>query len=144
MNNIKEFDRDPMSKRDFWLATFPVLAGILLLTAIVILWKRQWAIKLRSDPKTAIKEMWNPVKGMWKRFRERGGTEGDPEQGSQTGNSQEQVQNGSPDPLGPEPLSPGGKSVATVGELWSTPPQTSAGQNPTLGLVPRKSGPPGG
>jgi len=46
-----------MSKRDFWLATFPIVVGILLLTTIIILWKREWAVDLRSNPKAAIKKV---------------------------------------------------------------------------------------
>ena len=50
MNNIKEFD-GPSNLRsllNFWLATAPMLAGVLLLTTVVIIWKRKWAIDLRS------------------------------------------------------------------------------------------------
>ena len=48
MNNIKEFSNDSLSLRHFWQITGPILAGILLLTVVVVLWKREWAVNLRS------------------------------------------------------------------------------------------------
>jgi len=80
MNNIKEFDNAPMSKRDFWLATFPVLVGILLLTAIIILWKRPYVIELRSNLKAS------SIKKKWSQFRSR--ARSDVEKGSHASNSQ--------------------------------------------------------
>jgi len=49
MSNIKEFNEHPISLKEFWLATVPVLAGVMLLIIVVILWKRPWAIALRSQ-----------------------------------------------------------------------------------------------
>ncbi|KAG0128935.1 hypothetical protein HOY82DRAFT_522130 [Tuber indicum] len=40
MDNLKLFDNKKMSKRDFWLTTGPVTSGIVLLTVIIIFWKR--------------------------------------------------------------------------------------------------------
>jgi len=48
MNNIKEFDEHHLSRRDFWLATGPVCVGIILLTVIIISWKRPTARRLRA------------------------------------------------------------------------------------------------
>jgi len=47
---MKEFGDTPgkLSLRQFWLATAPTLAGVLLLTVIVIFWKSKSAIDLRS------------------------------------------------------------------------------------------------
>jgi len=40
MNNIKEFNDHPLSRRGFWKITGPVSAGITLLAVIAILWGR--------------------------------------------------------------------------------------------------------
>lgn len=50
MQTVREFSDDTakLSLRQFWLATGPILAGVLLLTVLVVIWKRQWAIDLRS------------------------------------------------------------------------------------------------
>jgi len=40
----------------FWLATDPTLAGILLLTVVVILWKRKKVIELGSEWRDIIKK----------------------------------------------------------------------------------------
>lgn len=47
---MKEFGDSPgkLSLRRFWRAAGPTLAGVLLLTVLVIIWKRPLAIKLRS------------------------------------------------------------------------------------------------
>ncbi|CUS12900.1 unnamed protein product [Tuber aestivum] len=42
MGNIKEWEDKDHSLLDFWLATGPVLAGVLLLTLLVVCWKRQF------------------------------------------------------------------------------------------------------
>lgn len=47
--NIKEFSRDPISLLSFWLTTGPVLAAILLLTLVIVIWKRPFAEALRAD-----------------------------------------------------------------------------------------------
>ena len=50
MNNIKEFD-GPSNLRsllNFWLATGPMLAGVLLLTTVVVLWERPLVKDFRS------------------------------------------------------------------------------------------------
>ncbi|CUS12892.1 unnamed protein product [Tuber aestivum] len=41
MNNIKEFNTSPISRRDFWSITGPTCAGIILLTIIIIFWQHQ-------------------------------------------------------------------------------------------------------
>ena len=50
MQTIREFGGDSalLSLSQFWLATAPILVGILLLTVLVIIWRRQWAIDLRA------------------------------------------------------------------------------------------------
>ena len=47
---MREFGGDSalLSLSQFWLATAPILVGILLLTVLVIIWRRQWAIDLRD------------------------------------------------------------------------------------------------
>ncbi|PUU79844.1 hypothetical protein B9Z19DRAFT_788994 [Tuber borchii] len=49
MQTMREFGGGSalLSLRQFWLATAPTLVGILLLTVLVIIWKREWAIDLR-------------------------------------------------------------------------------------------------
>ncbi|PUU82950.1 hypothetical protein B9Z19DRAFT_1190011 [Tuber borchii] len=116
MNNIKEFDNAPMSKRDFWLATFPVLVGILLLTAIIILWKRPYIIELRSRCGVFITTKWREVR------REIG----DLEKGSNARDPQGPT-NDSPDSPGP-PHTPGGSPVTTAGGASTALPQTSRDQ----------------
>ena len=133
MNNIKEFNAHPISRRDFWLATFPVLVGILLLTAIIILWKRQYVIKLRSDLKTSsiekwssIKKKWSGVGNKWSRFR-RGATS-DVEKGSHACNSQELMLNSSANLPG-SPHTLGDDHAATAGGASTTPPSSSPDPN---------------
>ena len=91
MNNIKEFDgtSNLRSLLSFWLATAPTLAGILLLTVVVILWKRKRARELRSEWGDIIKEKWG-------RFRKK--PTGDVEKSPLASNSQ--VPNGSANPPG--------------------------------------------
>ena len=48
MNNIKEFSDNSLSLRHFWQITGPILVGVLALTVLVVLWKREWAVNLRS------------------------------------------------------------------------------------------------
>ncbi|RPB03055.1 hypothetical protein L873DRAFT_1841387 [Choiromyces venosus 120613-1] len=48
MNNITEFNRHTISVRDFWLTTGPVCAGVILLTVIIIIWKRPEMASLRG------------------------------------------------------------------------------------------------
>ena len=48
MNNIKEFSEHPMSRKEFWTATLPVTGAILLLTTLIITWKRLYSKELRS------------------------------------------------------------------------------------------------
>ncbi|PUU82946.1 hypothetical protein B9Z19DRAFT_1040095 [Tuber borchii] len=48
MNNIKEFSDNSLSLHHFWQITGPILAGVLVLTIMVVLWKREWAVNLRS------------------------------------------------------------------------------------------------
>jgi len=38
-----------MSLPKFWQITTPVFVGILLLIVMVIVWNREWAIRLRHD-----------------------------------------------------------------------------------------------
>lgn len=47
---MREFGGDSalLSLSQFWLETAPILVGILLLTVLVIIWRRQWAIDLRA------------------------------------------------------------------------------------------------
>jgi len=141
-----------MSKRDFWLATFPIVVGILLLTTIIILWKREWAVDLRSDPnaaikevclwavrlrskpKAAIKEVWRLAWERWCRFR--GETTGDVEKGSpDAGNPHERIPNGSPNPAGSlhtdgkGASTTDGKGASTVDESPTTLPLTPTCQN---------------
>jgi len=54
MQTIKEFGgpTPQMSVRKFWLTSGPVLAAILLLTVVVVLWKRP----LAEEFKTSVKE----------------------------------------------------------------------------------------
>jgi len=49
MNNIKEFNENPMSLSDFWMITGPFSVGVLLLTAMVILWKRPIALRYKKN-----------------------------------------------------------------------------------------------
>ena len=49
MSNIKEFSGNPVSLRKFWLIAGPVTIGLLYFTMIVALWRRPWAIALRSS-----------------------------------------------------------------------------------------------
>jgi len=127
MANIQEFDAAPMSRRDFWLATFPVFVGIILLTFIVVLWRRPWAVRLRSGPEAAIEAKWRLVGEIWCRFRR--GTTGDVEKGSpNAGNPQEErIPNGSPNPAGS--LHTDGKGATTVDESPTTLPLTPTCQN---------------
>jgi len=55
---MKEFGDTPgkLSLRQFWLATAPTLAGVLLLTVIVIFWKRESAKELRSRAYEILRE----------------------------------------------------------------------------------------
>jgi len=48
MNNIKEFNRNPISLPGFWRITGPSLAAILLLTVIIVLWRRPTAESFRA------------------------------------------------------------------------------------------------
>ncbi|KAG0641318.1 hypothetical protein HOY80DRAFT_883382 [Tuber brumale] len=48
MDNLNLFDNKKMTKRDFWLTTGPVTSGIVLLTALIIIWKRPEAKKFRA------------------------------------------------------------------------------------------------
>ena len=40
MNNIKEFNANPLSRLEFWRITGPVCAGITLLALVIISWER--------------------------------------------------------------------------------------------------------
>ena len=53
MQTIKEFGgpTPQMSVRKFWLTSGPVLAAILLLTVVVVLWKRPLAEELKKSVK---------------------------------------------------------------------------------------------
>ena len=48
MNNIKEFNRNPISLSSFWLITGPTLTAILLLMVVIVFWKRQTAVAFRA------------------------------------------------------------------------------------------------
>jgi len=49
MQTVKEFDSSAeMSLSEFWWATGPAFVGVLLLTVLVIVWRREWAENLRS------------------------------------------------------------------------------------------------
>lgn len=50
MQTVREFGGESalLSLGQFWLATGPILAGVLLLTVLVVIWKRPSAVKLRS------------------------------------------------------------------------------------------------
>jgi len=48
MNNINEFNAHPISRRDFWLIAGPVSAAIVLLTAVMVLWKHPRAATVKS------------------------------------------------------------------------------------------------
>ena len=95
MNNIKEFDgtSNLRSLLSFWLATAPTLAGILLLTVVVILWKRKRARELRSEWRKIIKKKWN-------RFRSPHSATDDVEKSPLASNSQVPILNGSTNPPG--------------------------------------------
>jgi len=122
MANIQEFDAAPMSRRDFWLATFPVFVGILLITLIVVLWRRPRAVHLRA----VIKKKWGQAWEKWSPFPR--GTTSDVEKGSpDAGNPHERIPNGSPNPAGSHHTDD--KGAFTVGEPPTTPPLTPAGQN---------------
>jgi len=56
MNNIKDFNGDSnlRSLRNFWLSTAPMLAGVLLLTLIVVVWERESVVKLRESFRKAL------------------------------------------------------------------------------------------
>jgi len=48
MNNIKEFNGNPISRVYFWSTTAPVTAGVMVLTVMIILWGRPWMVRWRS------------------------------------------------------------------------------------------------
>jgi len=49
MQTVKEFDSSgQMTLGEFWWATGPTLVGILLLTLVIVLWRRDSAIDLRA------------------------------------------------------------------------------------------------
>ena len=50
MQTIKEFGgpTPQMSVRKFWWTSGPILAAILLLTVVVVCWRRPWAEKLKE------------------------------------------------------------------------------------------------
>jgi len=49
MQTVKEFDSSAeMSLSEFWWATGPTFVGVLLLTVLVIVWRREWAENLRD------------------------------------------------------------------------------------------------
>ena len=106
MNNIKEFDgtSNLRSLLSFWLATAPTLAVILLLTVVVILWKRKWAIDLRSEWGDSIKEKWG-------RFRKK--PTDDVEKSPHASNSQ-LIPNGSSNSPGPSQTHGGSLAPTTV------------------------------
>ena len=72
MQTIKEFGgpTPQMSVRKFWLTSGPVLAAILLLTAVVILWKRPLAEKF----KTSVKEKLGLSRGETDHAKDQGPT----------------------------------------------------------------------
>jgi len=49
MNNIKEFNDNPLSRSDFWRITGPVCVGITLLAVIIILWGSPRVTKSRRN-----------------------------------------------------------------------------------------------
>ncbi|PUU80824.1 hypothetical protein B9Z19DRAFT_682159 [Tuber borchii] len=53
MQTMKEFGDSPgkLSLRQFWLATGPTLVGVLLLTVMIVLWKRPVVIALKANIK---------------------------------------------------------------------------------------------
>ncbi|KAG0128938.1 hypothetical protein HOY82DRAFT_621333, partial [Tuber indicum] len=48
MNNIREFNENPMSQRDFWSITASVSAGIISLTVILTFWEHPIVVGLRA------------------------------------------------------------------------------------------------
>lgn len=50
MNNIKEFNANPLSRSDFWRTTGPVCAGITILALILISWERLRSAYVREKP----------------------------------------------------------------------------------------------
>jgi len=49
MNNIKEFNDHPMSRKEFWAVTAPATAAVLSYTALIACWKRPSMIAFRSN-----------------------------------------------------------------------------------------------
>ena len=55
MNNIKEFNNNPISRNEFWRISGPLCAGITLLAVMVVLWG--WAMaQLRQDNKAKLRK----------------------------------------------------------------------------------------
>jgi len=73
MNNIKEFNKNPISQRDFWRTTGPVCAALVLLTIVIITWERPGIVEFRGDPKKKLKEFtkktMDDLKNQWRKYR---------------------------------------------------------------------------
>jgi len=103
MNNIKEFngDKNLRSLFNFWTITAPLVLLVMLVTLIVVIWKRPWAEGLRSFVESPSRENWVKVRKEWGANKERRrtsskGEAGDIEAGLRAGNSQSRTPNGSP------------------------------------------------
>ncbi|CUS12893.1 unnamed protein product, partial [Tuber aestivum] len=58
MNNIKEFNASPISRRDFWMVTGPVCGGIILLTVVIIFWERLVGRRFRAYASQKLSPKW--------------------------------------------------------------------------------------
>ena len=71
MNNIKEFNAHPISRRDFWAITGPICVAVVLLTVIFITWEREkvkaWRKTTREKLKVFTKKKISDVKDWWQK-----------------------------------------------------------------------------
>ena len=73
MNNIKEFNAHPISRRDFRVITGPICLAVVLLTVIYITWEREKVKAFRQDSRKKLKGFtegkMGDIKNLWEKYR---------------------------------------------------------------------------